>query len=196
VGRSWSNLAVSSTTSYNDSFLSHLYSFPSCLYPTNRPTYELAEPYGLTLVGGGCPSVGVSGFMLGAGFSFLSRSYGLGIDNLLTMSLMLPNGSIVELNDEESKRSNFHRQLWWAVRGGGGGNFGVTLSFAMKMYPSPKILVGQVCWDYDSLFDLLVGTLIHSCRLFSHVPLISLNFVLSVCNRHSIIHGYQRYLMH
>src|SRR5690606_8223546 len=56
-------------------------------------TIDQAAPW--IPIGGGCPQVGVAGFTLGGGWSFLSRSFGLAIDNLISCDLMLANGSIV-----------------------------------------------------------------------------------------------------
>lgn len=93
-------------------------------------------------VGGGCPTVG-SGFLLGGGWSFLSRSYGLGCDNILSARLVLANGTAVTVSDTE------HSDLFWAVRGGGGGNFGIATSFELQMHRprSATMLVGQLCWN-------------------------------------------------
>jgi FAD/FMN-containing dehydrogenase len=101
---------------------------------------------GLVPIGGGCPDVGVAGFVLGGGWSFLSRSYGLAIDTLQSVRMVLANGSAMTLSADSGDP-----ELWWAVRGGGGGNFGVATSFTLKLFePEPRSSVGQLCWPEQS----------------------------------------------
>lgn len=66
------------------------------------------------------------GYYLGGGWSFLSRSYGLGIDTLVSIKMVLADGSIMILNNT---CKGLCSDLWWAMRGGGGGNFGVVTEF-------------------------------------------------------------------
>ncbi|CAM9226523.1 unnamed protein product, partial [Ectocarpus fasciculatus] len=108
-----------------------------------------------TPVGGGCPYVGVGGFFLGGGWSFLSRSYGLATDMLLGVTTVLADGSVLVANASSACQSAPRcRELWWASRGGGGGNFGIVTEYHFQMVLSPKeILVGQLCWAPDT--DLL-----------------------------------------
>ena len=84
--------------------------------------------------------------MLGGGWSFLSRSYGLAIDTLLRVSLVLANGSAVDVS-----ASSPDSDLWWALRGGGGGNFGVATQFDLRLFrPENRSSVGQMCWPQFS----------------------------------------------
>ena len=79
---------------------------------------------------------------MGGGWSFLSRSYGLAIDTLLGAKVVLANGTAVELSAEAGDQD-----LWWALRGGGGGNFGVVTEFQLRLFsPEPASSVGQLCW--------------------------------------------------
>jgi hypothetical protein len=112
-----------------------------------RNVYEATHRAGgLVPVGGGCPDVGVAGFVLGGGWSFLSRSYGLAIDTLLRVRLVLPNGTAVDVS-----ASSPDAELWWALRGGGGGNFGVATEFDMRLFqPENRSSVGQMCWPQAS----------------------------------------------
>eukprot|EP00742_Colponemidia_sp_Colp-10_P005977 GILJ01006397.1.p1 GENE.GILJ01006397.1~~GILJ01006397.1.p1 ORF type:complete len:498 (+),score=76.50 GILJ01006397.1:30-1496(+) len=98
-------------------------------------------------VAGGCSTVGVAGFTLGGGYSWLSRSYGMAIDNLLSVTMVSAAGQVVHLNGD-SLKSEQERDLWWALRGGGGGNFGVMIDFTFKVYKKqqPKIVAGDVCF--------------------------------------------------
>ena len=83
------------------------------------------------VTGGLCPSVGVGGLTLGGGYSGLSRKYGLVIDNVISMTMVTASGdSVVVANDSTNA------DLFWALRGGGGGNFGVVTEFTFKTHPA------------------------------------------------------------
>lgn len=92
-------------------------------------------------VGGGCTTVG-AGFILGGGWSFLSRSYGLGSDNVLSFRMVLANGTIVTASRE------INADIYWTL-GAGGGNFGVVTSFVLQTHAprSEEMLVGELCWE-------------------------------------------------
>lgn len=117
-----------------------------------KELYIAAQNSGWTPVGGGCPFVGVGGFYQGGGWSFLSRSYGLAIDTLLSFEIVLADGSLLFVDASTTCQANDKcRELWWGVRGGGGGNFGVVTQYIIQMVKSPpEILVGQLCWAEDS----------------------------------------------
>lgn len=99
------------------------------------------------LVGGQCPTVGVSGFTLGGGLSPFSRSYGLSVDNLLEMAVVTADGEVVTLSPHDHDPAR--RDLFWGVRGGGGGNFGVTTKMRVRLHPLPErtIVAGELTWD-------------------------------------------------
>lgn len=78
---------------------------------------------------GTCPTVGVAGHLYGGGFGLHARKYGLLADNLLAARIALANGRVVTA----SARSN--PDLFWAIRGGGGGNFGYATSFTLRTHP-------------------------------------------------------------
>lgn len=87
---------------------------------------------GKIIIGGQCPYVGVSGFTLGGGLSPFTRSYGLGVDNVKEMSVVLANGDLITVTDHEEAGSD-KQKLFWALCGGGGGNFGVTVGFKSRL---------------------------------------------------------------
>ena len=83
------------------------------------------------VTGGECPVVGVSGYILGGGYSVLSRKYGLCIDNLISATMVTADGArVVVANDTANP------DLFWALRGGGGGNFGIVTEFTLQLHPS------------------------------------------------------------
>ncbi|VBB76586.1 Putative protein similar of AD/FMN-containing dehydrogenases of Aspergillus oryzae [Podospora comata] len=95
--------------------------------------YAAANSLGVTAVGGECPGVGVAGgYLAGGGHSPLSSKYGLGSDQVLSIDVVLPNGRFVTAT--ETKNTD----LFWALRGGGGGTFGVVTSITVKVHPKQK----------------------------------------------------------
>ncbi|RDA95667.1 hypothetical protein CP533_1279 [Ophiocordyceps camponoti-saundersi (nom. inval.)] len=96
---------------------------------------EAARKAGLVVVGGECPTVGIAGgYTQGGGHSALSNAFGLSADNTLSFEVVTPSGRVVT-----ASASNKHRDLYWALSGGGGGNFGVVLSATVKAHPSVRV---------------------------------------------------------
>jgi FAD/FMN-containing dehydrogenase len=106
------------------------------------------HPFGLAVPSGFISTTGVGGLTLGGGIGYLSRQYGLTIDNLLEVDLVLADGRLVTANAEE------HADLFWAVRGGGG-NFGVVTSFLFRANPVGTVYGGPIFWPLDKAADLL-----------------------------------------
>jgi len=99
------------------------------------------------VVGGQCPTVGVSGFTIGGGLSTFSRQYGLGCDNILKMTMVDPSGDVLHLTKDEKKQDR--KDLFWALCGGGGGNFGIVTEFTLQLHKlnSPEIVAGELTWQ-------------------------------------------------
>jgi hypothetical protein len=118
-------------------------------------TYLTSTGTGLIPIGGGCPTVGIPGFMLGGGVSFVSRSYGLSVDNLLAIDIVTPEGELRRISAES--QSTEEQELFWACRGGGGGNFGVVVAFELRLHrpQTDKMLVGQIRYPIEIAEDLL-----------------------------------------
>ncbi|GME41021.1 putative FAD binding domain protein [Neofusicoccum parvum] len=92
--------------------------------------YAWAEENGLTVVGGECESVGVTGgYILGGGHSPLSSIYGMGADHVLALNVILPSGQQI------SATETLNTALFWALRGGGGSTFGVVTSVTLAAHP-------------------------------------------------------------
>ncbi len=90
---------------------------------------------GATMPAGSCPSVGMSGVTLGGGFGLAGRRFGLTADNLLGVKIVTADGRLRTVN------KNTDADLLWALKGGGGGNFGVVTEFTFKVYPLPASAV-------------------------------------------------------
>jgi len=104
--------------------------------------------FGLTVPAGIISTTGVSGLTLGGGHGYLTRKYGLTIDNLLEVDVVLANGRFVTAN------ANQNQDLFWAVRGGGG-NFGVVTSFVFRAQPVHTVFGGPVLWKMDKAAKVL-----------------------------------------
>ena len=99
-------------------------------------------PYGLAIPTGFLSTTGVGGLTLGGGLGYLSRRYGLTIDNLLGVDMVLADGRIVSASALENA------DLFWAVRGGGG-NFGVVTSFLFQGQPVSMVYGGPIFWEFE-----------------------------------------------
>jgi FAD/FMN-containing dehydrogenase len=100
---------------------------------------ELAE-HGLTIPAGCGPSVGIAGLTLGGGLGILGRTYGLTCDHLLRAQVVLADGRVVDCDQHHDQ------ELFWALRGAGGGNFGVVASLVFRTVPAPPATVFQLGW--------------------------------------------------
>jgi FAD/FMN-containing dehydrogenase len=108
------------------------------------------HPFGLAVPSGFISTTGVGGLTLGGGIGYLTRAYGLTIDNLRSADVVLADGSVVTA-DEES-----HSDLFWALRGGGG-NFGVVTSFEFQAHPVRTLYAGPTFWPLDQSTDVLAA---------------------------------------
>ena len=106
------------------------------------------HPFGLAVPSGFISTTGVGGLTLGGGIGYLSRRYGLTIDNLLEADVVLADGRLVTASAEENE------DLFWAVRGGGG-NFGVVTSFLFRASPVGNVYGGPIFWPLDKSAELL-----------------------------------------
>jgi len=111
--------------------------------------YAALRPYDVTFPLGNSYTVGIGGLTLGGGVTTISRAYGLTCDALISTDVVLADGSQVTASARE------YPDLFWACRGGGGGNFGVNTSFTFQTWPAP---VGSTClvlWSWPHAVEVL-----------------------------------------
>ncbi|ORX08197.1 oxidoreductase [Mycobacterium triplex] len=134
---------------------------------------------------GSCPTVGVAGLTLGGGIGNDSRHAGLACDALQSATVVLPSGDVVTAS------ANDHPDLFWALRGGGGGNIGVTTSMTFATFPTGdtdvirlefapsaavQVLVGWQNWlngadrNAWAMVDLAVGSAQPDCHILATCP--------------------------
>jgi FAD/FMN-containing dehydrogenase len=105
--------------------------------------FRLALPTGIN------STTGIAGLTLGGGFGWITRKFGLTIDNLLSADVVTANGELVRASPTE------HRDLFWAIRGGGG-NFGVVTAFEFRLHElGPEVLSGLVIHPFAEAESVL-----------------------------------------
>jgi hypothetical protein len=96
----------------------------------------------VTIPAGSCPSVGIAGLALGGGVGFASRAFGTTSDNLLRVRIVDAKGRVLDCDATQRP------DLFWACRGGGGGNFGIATSFRLRVYPAGTVTTFVVDWPW------------------------------------------------
>jgi FAD/FMN-containing dehydrogenase len=110
-----------------------------------------AQAFGLATPLGINSTTGVAGLTLGGGFGWLSRKYGLTVDNLLSADVVTAGGELLRASEDD----NF--DLFWALRGGGG-NFGIVTSFEFRLHKvGPGLLSGLIVFPFEGARDVLAG---------------------------------------
>ena len=103
---------------------------------------EASTPHGLYPLSGSSPDVGVVGYTLGGGLSWLARKHGLAADSVTAIELVTPAGERVRATADE------HADLFWAIRGGGG-NFGIVTALEFRLYPYADVFAGFMLFPYE-----------------------------------------------
>ncbi len=104
--------------------------------------YDELWQHGLTVPAGTCPTVGIAGLALGGGIGFAARRFGLTSDNLVEATVVTASGRTLVCNARE------HADLYWACRGGGGGNFGIVTRLVFRTHPVDRVATYTIQWPW------------------------------------------------
>jgi FAD/FMN-containing dehydrogenase len=113
--------------------------------------YNGLAAHGRAVPGGSCPTVGISGLTLGGGIGVVARAYGLTCDNVTSMQIVTADGQI------RTASASTNPDLFWACRGGGGGNFGVVTSFTFTTHPAGEIILFFLSWPWSQAARVIAG---------------------------------------
>jgi FAD/FMN-containing dehydrogenase len=102
--------------------------------------YDTLSRHGYAFPGGTCPTVAISGLVLGGGLGLSARYLGLTADSLLGAEMVDANGQVLAVNECSNA------DLFWALRGAGGGNFGVVTAYKFRLHKVEKITLIQLEW--------------------------------------------------
>jgi FAD/FMN-containing dehydrogenase len=110
---------------------------------------EATQLHGLATPVGINSTTGIAGLTLGGGFGWLTRKYGMTIDNLVSVDLITAEGRKIRASETENA------DLFWAIRGGGG-NFGVVTNFEFQLFPvGPEIFAGLIVFPFSQAKQIL-----------------------------------------
>ncbi|MCW3033614.1 MAG: FAD-binding oxidoreductase [Solirubrobacterales bacterium] len=107
-----------------------------------------AAEHGLAALAGSSPDVGVVGYTLGGGLSWLSRRHGLAANNVAAIELVTAEGEHVRATHDD------HPDLFWALRGGGG-SFGVVTAIEIELFPITHVFAGAMFWPQERAGEVL-----------------------------------------
>lgn len=103
----------------------------------------------LMIPGGSCPTVGIAGLALGGGHGWSGRKYGLTSDNVQQLTIVTADAKVLVCNAHQNS------DLYWACRGGGGGNFGIVTNFTFKTHPASNVSLFQIQWPWSDAARVL-----------------------------------------
>jgi FAD/FMN-containing dehydrogenase len=115
---------------------------------TLREMDAATHAHGLAVPTGMFGTTGVAGLTLGGGIGYLARTHGLSIDSLISVDMVLADGSVVTASEDS------HPDLFWAVRGGGG-NFGVATSFEFQACEVSTVVAGPMLWPLERAAEIM-----------------------------------------
>jgi FAD/FMN-containing dehydrogenase len=115
--------------------------------------YDALGQHGRAIPAGTCPSVGIGGHALGGGFGLASRAWGLASDNLVSVQIVTADGKVLVAD------AGHHSDLFWACRGGGGGNFGIATRFVFRTHPVSQGSYFIASWPWAQVEEVVASFL-------------------------------------
>jgi FAD/FMN-containing dehydrogenase len=113
--------------------------------------YDALQQHDVTIPAGCGPTVGIAGLTLGGGIGLLGRKYGLTCDRLVGARVVLADGRIVDCDPDREP------ELFWALRGAGGGQFGVVTSLTFDTVPEPTTTRFELRWSRASVEETVAA---------------------------------------
>ncbi len=115
---------------------------PSAQARSSFGVYSGLAKHGVTIPGGSCPTVGIAGLALGGGVGYSSRRFGTTADNLRRLRIVTADGELLVCD------ASHHADLFWACRGGGGGNFGIVTDLTFATHPVSTVSTYSIEWPW------------------------------------------------
>lgn len=112
---------------------------------------QQVAPKGIAVAGGICPGVCPGGFVQGGGLGWMTRKYGMACDTLVSAQVVLADGRTVRVSQNENP------DLFWAIRGGGGGNFGVVTGYELKSFGVRSMVNFHLTWPAGAAKRLMAA---------------------------------------
>lgn len=104
---------------------------------------------GVMIPTGSCATLGMAGLALGGGVGFSARKHGLTCDAVTAVDLVTADGNAVHASADENA------ELFWALRGGGGGNLGVVTGFELQTYPADRVATYYISWPLSDFEEVM-----------------------------------------
>ena len=111
--------------------------------------YSTLNAAGVSIPAGSCPTVGIAGLTLGGGVGVVDRAFGLTCDALTSVEVVTADSRVVTASPTSNP------DLYWACRGGGGGNFGVATSMQFRTFPTAPLTLAFLVWPWPAAADVL-----------------------------------------
>lgn len=113
--------------------------------------YTTVAARGVGIAAGSCPTVGLTGLTLGGGIGVLTRAWGLTCDDLVAAQVVTADAQVRDCSETTDA------DLFWALRGGGGGNFGIVTSLTLRTHPVGDLALGFLTWPWGQAAAVVAG---------------------------------------